>query len=76
MFYLEGYNIDFNSCQEAQRSVGPRDGVEQVGILVPGTGHDGPVSEDELVGVADVLPQAVFVRGRLNAAPHDQVSML
>ena len=72
--HLEWNDVDLNGGEEAERSVGPRDGVKQIRVFLSGASHQGPVRKDELVRVADVLPEAVLVRRGLDAAAHDQAA--
>ena len=73
--YLEWDNLYVHGGEESERSVGPRDDVEKVGVLVVfGARLDRAVGRDDLKTGADVLPEAVLVRCGLDHTAHNQAA--
>ena len=50
--WLEGNDVDVDGGQESQGPVAPRDGREEVGVIVTGAGDHGSVGHDHLVSGA------------------------
>ena len=69
---VSGDDGDVDRHKETQATVRERNGLEQVGPLIPRTRHDCPVCEEQLVAKADVTEQTDAV-GRLGESARASV---
>jgi len=56
--------------EQAERAIGPRQGVEEVAVLFLRAAHERAVGEHQLGGDDIVIEETILVRGGLNAHTH------
>ena len=71
---LDRHDLQLERDQQAERAVRPREGVEQLGVLVAGDAEQAAVGDDDLVGDDGLVEEADLVRVGGHADGHGQAA--